>query len=225
MHDVRVTDSFALRSPALGEAWDIALRLAWDGFRAGTTPVGAVVVGPDAAVVAAGRGRRYEPEAPEGQLANNHIAHGEVNALAQLPVERHWEDHVLLTTLEPCGMCHGAAVQATVGALHYAAPDPYGGTATVHFDTRQSRRRPLIVEGPLPDARGAFATLLHVVWLMERASAGHVVSLHDAELPDLTAFARNARADLVAAAADADSYDAARAIAATAPLAELAHSR
>lgn len=59
---------------------------------------------------------------------------------------------------------------------------------------------------------------------MERASARHVVSLHEAELPDLTAFARNARADLVAAA-DGDSYDVARAIAATAPLAELAHSR
>ncbi len=182
------------------------------------------MVDPDGAVAASGRGRRYEQSAPPGQLANSHVAHGELNALAQLVPTRHWEDHVLLTTLEPCGMCHGAAVQSTVGALHYAAPDPYGGTASAPFRTPQSQRRRLALIGPLADERGAFATLLHIVWLMERPSAGHVVAEHQAALPQLTDFARGIRPRLVDAAAVKD-YDDARSSSAAAPLEELAGHR
>jgi tRNA(Arg) A34 adenosine deaminase TadA len=40
-----------------------------------------------------------------------------VNALAQMPSERHWEDTLLLTSLEPCLMCHGAAIQSTVAGF------------------------------------------------------------------------------------------------------------
>ena len=112
---------------------------------------------------------------------------------------------MLLTTLEPCGMCHGAAVRSTLSRLVFVAPeDPYGGTAAMSFDNPQSRRRPLVVEGPLPDQRGAFATLLQTVWLLERPSAGHVVAEHYASLPKLTECARAVRADLLAAAADGD---------------------
>ncbi len=207
-------------APPCDEAWEIALRLAWDGFCVGTTPVGAVVVGPSGDIVTAGRGRRYESSAPQQQLANSHVAHGELNALAQLPVDRHWEDHVLLTTLEPCGMCHGAAVQATIGGLAYAAPDPYGGTAGTPFTTPQSRRRPLALQGPLPDERGAFATLLHIVWLMERPTAGHVVALHHQALPALTAYAEQRKSELLRAAAAGD-YLGARGLGAEAPCTDL----
>ena len=113
---------------ALDDAWTRALELAWEAFRARTTPVGAVVVDAAGAIAAEGRGRRYEQAGPPRQLAGTHIAHAEINALARLGPDRHYEDHTLLTTLEPCGMCHGAAVQATVGALAYAGADPYGGT-------------------------------------------------------------------------------------------------
>lgn len=144
----------------LDEPWDQALALAWESLRAGTTPVGAVVVAPDGAVVATGRGRRYERDGPARHLANSHVAHAEINALAQLEATRRWEDHLLLTTLEPCGMCHGAAIQARVSTVVYAGPDPYGGRQALRFFSPQSRRRPLSVVGPLADARGAFATLL-----------------------------------------------------------------
>ena len=117
-------------------AWERTLDLAWDAFCAGTTPVGAVVIDAAGAIVAEGRGRRYEPAAPPGQLAGTHVAHAELNALAQLGADRHYEDHALLTTLEPCGMCHGAAVQATVGSLAYAGSDPYGGTGDLVFGRR-----------------------------------------------------------------------------------------
>ena len=189
---------------SMDAAWRRALALAWDAFVAGTTPVGAVVVDPAGAVVASGRGRRYEPAGPPGQLSGTHIAHAEVNALAQLAVDRHWEDHTLLTTLEPCGMCHGAAVQATLGEVRFAAADPYGGTAHVRFDTPQAARRPLRITGPLPDWRGTLGALLHIAWLLERPSAGHVVDAQRRLMPGLTSYAERVRAELATVARDGD---------------------
>jgi tRNA(Arg) A34 adenosine deaminase TadA len=163
--------------------WERALELAWDAFRGDTTPVGAVVLNADGAIVAEGRGRRYEKTGPPGHLAGTHVAHAELNALAQLGPDRHYEDHALLTTLEPCGMCHGAATQATVGALAYAGADPYGGTGALVFGTPQAGRRPLRVTGPLDDERGRLAELLHIVWIVRMPAGPHVLAAQQAGLP------------------------------------------
>jgi tRNA(Arg) A34 adenosine deaminase TadA len=187
----------------LDAAWERAMELAWESFRAGTTPVGAVVVTASGAIVAEGRGRRYEAAGPPGQLAGSDIAHAEVNALAQLTAGRPYADHALLTTLEPCGMCHGAAVQAGVGVLRYAAADPYGGTGALDFGTPQAQRRGLAVTGPLPDARGRLAEFLHILWLVTRPAGPHVLAAQRAGLPELTALAEQpATRELVERAAD-----------------------
>jgi tRNA(Arg) A34 adenosine deaminase TadA len=177
--------------PVIGRdhAWERALELAWDAFCADTTPVGAVVINAAGEIVAEGRGRRYEAAGPPGQLAGSHVAHAELNALAQLTADRHYEDHALLTTLEPCGMCHGAAVQASVGSLAYAGADPYAGTGRLDFGTPQTRNRPLQVTGPLPDERGRLAELLHITFLLQRPAAPHVLALQQSALPTQTARA------------------------------------
>jgi tRNA(Arg) A34 adenosine deaminase TadA len=192
-----------MTGPGLDQAWQQALELAWDAFCAGTTPVGAVVLSGSGAVAAQGRGRRYEPAGPAGQLAGTHVAHAEVNALAQLSADRHYEDHVLLTTLEPCGMCHGAAVQATVRELRYAAADPYAGTAGLVFGTPQARQRPLKITGPLDDERGRLAALLHITWLLLRPAGAHVLAAQRAGLPALTSLAERAETRQLFAAAAA----------------------
>jgi tRNA(Arg) A34 adenosine deaminase TadA len=173
----------------LDHAWDRALDLAWDAFCAGTTPVGAVVIDAVGAIVAEGRGRRYEPVAPPGQLAGTHVAHAELNALAQLGADRHYEDHALLTTLEPCGMCHGAAIQASIGVLAYAGADPYAGTGHLDFGIPQTRNRPLRVTGPLSGERGRLAELLHIVFLIQRPAGPHVLAAQRSALPTQTAQA------------------------------------
>ena len=178
-----------LAGPELDEAWECAMNLAWESFRARTTPVGAVVVNASGTVVAEGRGRRYEQSGPSGQLARSHIAHAEVNALAQLGAGRHYQDHMLLTTLEPCGMCHGAAVQATVGCVLYAGSDPYGGTGSMVFGTPQAEWRRLRVIGPLDNERGRLAALLHIVWLLRMPAGAHVLAAQRSELPALTSLA------------------------------------
>ena len=177
--------------PVIGRdhAWERALELAWDAFCADTTPVGAVVINAAGDIVAEGRGRRYEPAGPPDQLAGSHVAHAELNALAQLTADRHYEDHALLTTLEPCGMCHGAAVQASVGSLAYAGADPYAGTGRLDFGNPQTRNRLLRITGPLPDERGRLAELLHITFLLQRPAAPHVLAAQQSALPTQTAQA------------------------------------
>lgn len=172
--------------------WWRALGLAWESFCAGTTPVGAVVLAPDGSIIAEGRGRRFEPPVLDRQLAHSRIAHAEINALAVLPPTRRYEDHRLLTTLEPCCMCLGAAIQSTITSLHYAAPDPYAGSAGLVIDSPQARRRPLTVRGPLRDRLGVLAELLHLTWLLDHPAAAQVLEPH-----------RLARLDAYAAALDA----------------------
>ena len=169
----------------LDGAWQRALEQAWQSYLAGTTPVGAVVVNSVGEIVAEGRGRRYENAADARQLAYCHIAHAEVNALALLPPLRHYEDHVLLTTLEPCCMCLGAAVQATFTRLHFAGRDPYGGASGMVVDTPQARRRPLAVIGPLAGLPGRFAELLHVRWLLDFRAAEPVLDVQRKGIPDI----------------------------------------
>ena len=169
----------------LDGAWHRTLELAWQSFLAGTTPVGAVVADPAGRVVAEGRGRRYEQDdGTRGQLAYCHIAHAEINALAQLPPTRHYEDHILLTTLEPCCMCLGAAVQSTITSLHFAGRDPYAGAALLRVETAQARRRPLVITGPLADSRGQFAELIHIRWLLDYGAAQPVLEAHERGIPE-----------------------------------------
>jgi tRNA(Arg) A34 adenosine deaminase TadA len=175
------------------EGWERALELAWDAFCGHTTPVGAVVVTATGAIVAEGRGRRYEKTGPPGHLASSHLAHAELNALAQLGPDRHYPDHLLLTTLEPCCMCHGAAVQASVGSLAYAGADPYAGTGGLVFGTPQARQRPLRVTGPLDDERGRLGELLHIVWIVRKPAGPHVLAAQQQGLPARTRLAGQPR--------------------------------
>ena len=107
----------------VGEPWRIAFELAFSAFKAGSVPVGAVIVTADERVVAHGRSRSQERTAPPGQVAHSHLAHAEINALLGLRPGDYW-DHILYTTLEPCLLCTAALTHAHVGKVRYAWPDP-----------------------------------------------------------------------------------------------------
>jgi tRNA(Arg) A34 adenosine deaminase TadA len=185
---VAATPGDQARERELQRAWERALELAWESFCGGTTPVGAVVTDAAGAIVSEGRGRRFETDAPPRQLAWTSVAHAELNALAQLAPDRHYPDHALLTTLEPCLMCHGAAVQSSLGSLAYAGADPYGGTGDLVPGTPQGRGRQLRITGPLPDNRGRLAELLHITWIMRRTGP-HVLAAQQEGLPAQAALA------------------------------------
>ena len=90
----------------------------------GDVPVGAVVLGPDGAVLARAHNRREADGDP--------TAHAEVVALraaARALGSRRLEGCTLVVTLEPCAMCAAAAVLARLACVVWGAADPKAGFA------------------------------------------------------------------------------------------------
>ena len=88
----------------------------------GEVPIGAVVTGPEGALIAAAGNRTRESHDP--------TAHAEVLAIraacAKLGSER-LTGCDLYVTLEPCPMCAAAISFARIRRLYYGTPDPKGG--------------------------------------------------------------------------------------------------
>ena len=123
-----------------------ALELAAAAPAWGDTPIGAVVLAPDGAVLAEAANEREKRADP--------TAHAEVLALrAAAPLHGDgWRlgGCTLVVTLEPCTMCAGAAVLARVDRVVYGAPDPKAGAAGSLWDVVRDRRlnhRPEVMGG------------------------------------------------------------------------------
>lgn len=92
-------------------------------------PVGAVLVGPDGALLAEGWNRNIVEHDP--------TSHAEIVAMRQAGMRL--GNHRLLgctlyVTLEPCAMCAMAMVHARVARVVYAASDPKTGACGSVFD-------------------------------------------------------------------------------------------
>lgn len=99
-----------------------ALAQAEAALAAGEVPVGAVLLGPDGAVLAADRNRIEERSDP--------TAHAEILVLRAAAARlgtRHLVGCDLYVTLEPCPMCAYALALARVRRVYYGAEDPKGG--------------------------------------------------------------------------------------------------
>lgn len=105
------------------ELWiKAALAQAEDAEAAGEVPIGAVVLGPDGAIIAQGQNRVIRDHDP--------TAHAEIVALrgAGLTLKNYRLEHcTLYVTLEPCSMCAGAMIHARIGRLVFGAFDPKAG--------------------------------------------------------------------------------------------------
>lgn len=179
----------------VGPAWREAFQLAWEGFLAGSPPVGAVVVGPDGSVVARGRSRRAEAGGPPNQLAGSRLAHAEVNALAQLPVDLH-AGLRLLVTLEPCVLCAAAVATAHVPQVSFAGEDPMwrfvGDLRDFHPVLTQ---RWFTTDGPMTGPLGAWASLLPLIERLGRDPTGVRIDEYRATTPALFELAHTLIAD------------------------------
>src|SRR5690606_17667183 len=120
-------DDTALMRHALDQA-----RLAMDH---GDVPVGAILVDPEGAVVAADHNRREELGDP--------TAHAESLVLpAAAPRAGTWplDGHTMYVTFEPRVICAGAAVNARISRLVYGAADLKGGACWSLYNIPQDRR-------------------------------------------------------------------------------------
>ena len=115
-------------------------------------PVGAVIVGPDGALLAEGWNRNIGEHDPS--------AHAEI--VAMRAAGRVLGNHrlvgcTLYVTLEPCAMCAMAMVHARIERLVYGASDPKTGAAGSVFDLLADPRhnhRVAVQGGVLADEAG-----------------------------------------------------------------------
>jgi beta-phosphoglucomutase-like phosphatase (HAD superfamily)/tRNA(Arg) A34 adenosine deaminase TadA len=121
-------DALRLASPGRGrltaglleQLMRSALEEAREALRAGEAPVGCIIADGDSRVLA----RARHGVARTGEIT----AHAELRALEVLAPSRagQVESPVLVTTLEPCIMCLGAAIAAGVDTIVYALSAPEG---------------------------------------------------------------------------------------------------
>lgn len=142
--------------------WQAAFEMAWEAYRAGTVPIGAVVANAHGVVVSRGRNRIMEKTAPEGQVCNNELAHAEINALLalNLPYEE-CRRAALYTTMEPCPLCMGALYMSDVKTIHFAARDPWAGSINLLGTTPYLSRKNIKVFEPRHDLLEKVLTVLH----------------------------------------------------------------
>jgi tRNA(adenine34) deaminase len=134
-------------------AMEIALAEARAAAARGEVPVGAVVLGPDGALLArAGNAVEARHDA---------AAHAEMlvlRAAAQIRGDARLTDCDLIVTLEPCPMCAHAISLFRIRRLIFGAYDPKGG-GVEHgarvFDAASCHHRPEIIGGVRETEAGA----------------------------------------------------------------------
>ncbi|MFB0834955.1 nucleoside deaminase [Arthrobacter halodurans] len=131
-----------IRDDAHHREWmGLALEQARGALRTDDVPIGAVVVGPDGAVLGAGGNAR--------EATGDPTAHAEIVAIRAAAAalrgsarDDGWrlEDCTLVVTLEPCAMCAGAVVLARIPRVVFGAWDPKAGASGSVFDILREPR-------------------------------------------------------------------------------------
>jgi tRNA(Arg) A34 adenosine deaminase TadA len=193
----------------LEEPWRMAINLAWDAFIGGNLGVGAVLTDPSGSVVAVGRNRQLDREAPPGRLRSTAIAYAELDVLAQL-APSDYRHHTLWTTLEPCPLCSMAIVMSNVGKVAFAARDrPWEGISRLTQLNEFIASRWPIRCGPLDGPVSVFCELLPLLWFLEHKPAGSVIERYEGGHPQLLALARSLSRDALLTNLKAHPVDAA----------------
>jgi tRNA(adenine34) deaminase len=177
------------RLDALEPPMRLAFAAAWESLKAGSVPVGAVVTDAVGSAISIGRARSRDAAPLPGRLSNTSIAHAEIDALSRLPPGRH-ADYTVWATLEPCLLCTGALVIASVGTVRFAAGDPLwaGLDQLPAINAFVANRWPRRV-GPRGDELGVFAMVLPLLFYRELYPEGASITVHRSAAPRVVALA------------------------------------
>lgn len=149
MRRVRVDGIIPAMWEEFSEPWRGCVEEAWEAYRAGSLPIGAVVADADGNVLSRGRNRIHERSGPPGVVFGHKLAHAELNALLSFDHrENDPRDCVLYTTTEPCPLCAGAVRISDLGKLRFAAREPWGGSAAMFETVPYLKRKNVRVVGP-----------------------------------------------------------------------------
>ena len=147
---------------------DEALGAAQAGMEAGELPIGSVLVDGTGHII--GRGHNAT------RATGNPTAHAEINAFADAAGQdlRAERGLLLVTTLEPCIMCLGAALEAQVDTIIYALEAPEnGGVQRCRPTDRPGSPMPRMVSG----VRAEASRELLAAWKEQNDASGFVTRL------------------------------------------------
>jgi tRNA(adenine34) deaminase len=125
-----------------------ALDVAREGMKSGEAPIGCVLARGDGNVIARGDGTVVSSAHNRQNATRNKAAHAEIECFAaaggKVPLDA--MDLILVSTLEPCVMCTGAAMEAAVDTIVYALPAPAdSGTHRVGCPSSPESQMPRVV--------------------------------------------------------------------------------
>jgi tRNA(adenine34) deaminase len=172
--------------------WQVCVEQAWKGYCAGSFPIGAVVVGPDGAVLSVGAGHLLDSgqivlfrKPGDGEPLDEHeLAHAEMQALLSMDYEAvDPRTCALYTTMEPCPLCIGAAAMLDVREVRYACRDPWAGSAHLVEQDPYLRSQIHRIVGPQSGELEIALGGIKVEFLMQSMGA-EALNIHDNALPD-----------------------------------------
>jgi tRNA(Arg) A34 adenosine deaminase TadA len=136
-----------------------ALAVAREGLAGGEAPIGCVLADGNGRVVARGFNRlnATEDRTAHAEMVTFREAAGRVPAAAR--------DLILVSTLEPCVMCTGAAMEAAVDTIVYAlrAPADNGSTRVQPPQSPESQMPRIVGDVLAGESRELFEAFLKVV--------------------------------------------------------------
>lgn len=137
----------------------LALEQARRGLESGEAPIGSVVLRRSGELM----GAAYNTCLSSG----NPTAHAEMNAFASAAGKfEHADDLLLVTTLEPCVMCTGAAMQVGVTRIIYGLQAPAdAGTGRVSPPTSPGATNPTVVG----DVRADESRAIFLEWMKKHS--------------------------------------------------------
>jgi tRNA(adenine34) deaminase len=194
----------------LSVPWRACVDQAWEAYRAGSLPIGAVVADAGGGILSAGRNRIHEGTGPPGTVFGRKLAHAELNALLLLEGEENLRACVLYTTTEPCPLCVGAARMADVGGLKYASREPWAGSAAMFETVPYLRRANLGLVGPKNERLEAVLVVLLVERYlnMQPKVLPSFVKLYGEVMPSASRVARDVYTSGLLRTMDADNASA-----------------
>ncbi len=115
----------------LSSPWQACIDEAWQAYRVGSLPIGAVITNANGDIVSRGRNRIFDKHVDSEFIYNSRIAHAEINALLALDEALNPPGTcTLYTTTEPCPMCLGAIRVSRLRACCHASRDPIAGSVS-----------------------------------------------------------------------------------------------
>lgn len=152
----------------LSNSWKRSFELAWESYKRGTIPIGAVITDSNDKIVSEGRNRIFDKES-SNPLAGTFLAHAEMTSMLPLKSKEHPDirSYTLYTTMEPCPMCFGAIVMMNIRNIKYASRDAFAGATLLNDKSDYIKDKNISIKKADDDLE-AFQLIIQTAYECER---------------------------------------------------------